>query len=178
MFPPFSIFGGLWRGPFGGNMSSPDEHIDRDLDSEVEMGTRSLDDILDQKDKGQMLEHVPRSSSSSSSFSSVTVVDSNGVSERRTTRKDSTGKEEVTIARKIGDQTHTFTRRKDESGNEETREDLVNIDDGDLEKFNEKWHSKRQGKHTHLSDGNSSSSRHTPLSSVYESVLEQFFPRR
>ena len=50
-----------------------------DLDSEVEMGTRSLDDILDQKDKGQMLEHVPRSSSSSSSFSSVTVVDSNGV---------------------------------------------------------------------------------------------------
>jgi len=50
-----------------------------DLDSEVEMGTRSLDDILDQKGKGQMLEHVPRSSSSSSSFSSVTVVDSNGV---------------------------------------------------------------------------------------------------
>lgn len=50
-----------------------------DLDSEVEMGTRSLDDILDQKDKGQILEHVPRSSSSSSSFSSVTVVDSNGV---------------------------------------------------------------------------------------------------
>lgn len=50
-----------------------------DLDSEVEMGTRSLDDILDQNDKGQMLEHVPRSSSSSSSFSSVTVVDSNGV---------------------------------------------------------------------------------------------------
>lgn len=50
-----------------------------DLDSEVEIGTRSLDDILDQKDKGQILEHVPRSSSSSSSFSSVTVVDSNGV---------------------------------------------------------------------------------------------------
>lgn len=50
-----------------------------DLDSEVEMGARSLDDILDQKDKGQILEHVPRSSSSSSSFSSVTVVDSNGV---------------------------------------------------------------------------------------------------
>lgn len=50
-----------------------------DLDSEVEMGTQSLDDILDQKDKGQILEHVPRSSSSSSSFSSVTVVDSNGV---------------------------------------------------------------------------------------------------
>ena len=50
-----------------------------DLDSEVEMGTRSLDDILDQKDKGQMLEHVPHSSSSLSSFSSVTVVDSNGV---------------------------------------------------------------------------------------------------
>lgn len=37
---------------------------------------------------------------------------------------------QVTVTRKIGDQTHTFTRRKDESGNEETRVDLVNIDDG------------------------------------------------
>lgn len=43
------------------------------------MGTHSLDEILAPKDKGQMSQHVPHFSSSSS-FSSVTIVDSNGVS--------------------------------------------------------------------------------------------------
>ena len=37
---------------------------------------------------------------------------------------------QVMISRKIGDQTHTVTHKKDESGNEETQEDLVNIDNG------------------------------------------------
>ena len=37
---------------------------------------------------------------------------------------------QVTVTRKIGDQTHTITHRKDGSGNEERHEDLVNIDDG------------------------------------------------
>ena len=51
----------------------------KDLDNDVEMGTHSLDEILAPKDKGQMSQHVPHFSSSSS-FSSVTIVDSNGVS--------------------------------------------------------------------------------------------------
>lgn len=50
-----------------------------DLDNEVKMGTHSLNEILAPKDEGQISQHVPRFSSSSS-FSSVTIVDSNGVS--------------------------------------------------------------------------------------------------
>lgn len=34
------------------------------------------------------------------------------------------------VTRKIGDQTHTIIHRKDGHGNEETQEDLVNIDGG------------------------------------------------
>ena len=39
---------------------------------------------------------------------------------------------QVIVTRKIGDQTHTFTKRKDESGNEETQEDLVNIENNGM----------------------------------------------
>ncbi|KAL9987167.1 hypothetical protein ACROYT_G001425 [Oculina patagonica] len=154
LFPPFSLFGDLWRLPFGG-LSCPDERVDRDLDSEVKMGTHSLDDILTKKDDSQRPQQNPRFSSSSS-FSSVTIVDSNGVTEKRTTRRDSSGKEEVTITRRIGDQTHTVTQRKDSCGNEETQVDIANND----------------------KDGSTSSRQLTPLSSIYESVLEQFFPKR
>lgn len=34
------------------------------------------------------------------------------------------------VTRQIGDQTHTIIHRKDGNGNEETQEDLVNIDGG------------------------------------------------
>jgi len=37
---------------------------------------------------------------------------------------------QVTITRRIGDQSHTVTRRKDNHGNEETQVDAVNIDNG------------------------------------------------
>lgn len=37
---------------------------------------------------------------------------------------------QVTIPRRVGDQTHTVTRRKDNRGNEETQVDIVNIDKG------------------------------------------------
>lgn len=155
LFSPFSLFRDLWKIPPISGLSCPDERVDRDLDNEVKTGTRSLDGILAPKDEGQMPHRVPRFSSSTS-FSSVTIVDSNGVTEKRTTRRDSSGNEEVTIIRRIGDQTHTVTRRKDNHGTEETQVDAVNIDRGDSEFF-------RQS---------------TPLSSIYESVLEQFFPKR
>ena len=39
---------------------------------------------------------------------------------------------QVTIIRRIGDQTHTVTRRKDNHGNEETQVDVANVDKGRL----------------------------------------------
>lgn len=125
------------------------------------MGTHSLDDILAQKENDQGGWHISPSSSSSS-FSSVTIVDSDGISETKTTRRDYNGEEEVTITRRIGDQLHTVTRRKDSSGNEETEEDTVNIG---RESF------------PHLSDG-SASNPQSSLFSIVESLMEDFFPRR
>ena len=37
---------------------------------------------------------------------------------------------QITITRRMGDQKYTVTHRIDGSGNEETQEDLVNIDKG------------------------------------------------
>lgn len=176
-FSPFELFSDLLRIPFGGVRPSPNDQMDRDLDNEVQMGAQSLDDILSPRNDHNMPQRcVPPSSTSS--FSSVTtIIDSNGVTEQRTTRKKSNGREEVTVTRKIGDQTHTITHRKDRSGNEERHEDLVNIDDDGLADFNTKWdHSKQTGKSPHLSDD--SASGHTLLSTIYDSVLEQLFPRR
>lgn len=177
--PSSSMFGDFWRLPFAG-LRYPDQRADVDLDSQVEMGTHSLDDILAQKENDQGGWHISPSSSSSS-FSSVTIVDSDGISETKTTRRDYNGEEEVTITRRIGDQLHTVTRRKDSSGNEETEEDTVNIDRGRRGRhdFNEKWqNSKRSGESfPHLSDG-SASNPQSSLFSIVESLMEDFFPRR
>ncbi|XP_020608069.1 uncharacterized protein LOC110046716 isoform X2 [Orbicella faveolata] len=190
LFPPFSLFSDLWKLPPFSGLRCPDERVDRaqadkvlngprlslfccdtgsiqDLDNEVEMGTHSLDEILAAKDEGQMSQHVP-CFSSSSSFSSVTIVDSNGVTEKRTTRRDSSGNEEVTITRRIGDQTRTVTRRKDNHGHEETQVDTVNIDKDDIKKC----------RHSQSRDVSEFFRHPTPLSSIYDSVLEQFFPKR
>lgn len=157
--PPFSLFGDFWKLPFGG-LRHLDERADIDLDNEVKMGTHSLDDILAKKGDGQLPQCI--SQPSSSSFSSVTIVDSNGISETKTTRRDSSGKEEVTVTRRIGDQLHTVTRRKDSCGNEETEEDTVNMDSEKL---------------PYLSDG-SASNRQSSVSSIVESLMEHFFPKR
>ncbi|XP_067056229.1 uncharacterized protein [Acropora muricata] len=175
-FGPLSLFKDLFRIPFHVT-PDPNEKVDRDLDNEVEMGTQSLDDILSQRNDPNMLQgNVPHSSLSS--FSSVTtVINSNGVTEKRTTKKNSNGGEEVMVTRQIGDQTHTIIHRKDRNGNEETQEDLVNIDGDDLPDFDKKWNnSKYNGtrQNVPLDDISGQST----FSTIYDSILEQFFPRK
>lgn len=172
-FGPLSLFKDLFRIPFHVT-PDPNEKVDRDLDNEVEMGTQSLDDILSQRNDHNMLQgNVPHSS-----FSSVTtVINSNGVTEERTTRKNSNGREEVMVTRKIGDQTHTIIHRKDGHGNEETQEDLVNIDGDDLPDFDKKWNnSKYNGTCPNVSVDDISGQ--STFSTIYDSILEQFFPRK
>ncbi|XP_074605850.1 uncharacterized protein LOC141858890 isoform X2 [Acropora palmata] len=175
-FGPLSLFKDLFRIPFHVT-PDPNEKVDRDLDNEVEMGTQSLDDILSQRNDHNMLQgNVPHSSLSS--FSSVTtVINSNGVTEKRTTKKNSNGREEVMVTRQIGDQTHTIIHRRDGNGNEETQEDLVNIDGDDLPDFDKKWNnSKYNGTRPNVPlDDNSGQST---FSTIYDSILEQFFPRK
>lgn len=175
-FGPLSLFKDLFRIPFHVT-PDPNEKVDRDLDNEVEMGTQSLDDILSQRNDPNMLPgNVPHSSLSS--FSSVTtVINSNGVTEERTTKKNSNGREEVMVTRQIGDQTHTIIHRKDGNGNEETQEDLVNIDGDDLPDFDKKWNnSKYNGTRPNVPLDDISGQ--STFSTIYDSILEQFFPRK
>ncbi|XP_029211562.2 uncharacterized protein LOC114975547 [Acropora millepora] len=175
-FGPLSLFKDLFRIPFHVT-PDPNEKVDRDLDNEVEMGTQSLDDILSQRNDPNMLQgNVPHSSLSS--FSSVTtVINSNGVTEKRTTKKNSNGGEEVMVTRQIGDQTHTIIHRKDGNGNEETQEDLVNIDGDDLPDFDKKWNnSKYNGTRPNVPLDDISGQ--STFSTIYDSILEQFFPRK
>lgn len=175
-FGPLSLFKDLFRIPFHVT-PDPNEKVDRDLDNEVEMGTQSLDDILSQRNDPNILQgNVPQSSLSS--FSSVTtVINSNGVTEKRTTKKNSNGREEVMVTRQIGDQTHTIIHRKDGNGNEETQEDLVNIDGDDLPDFDKKWNnSKYNGTRPNVPLDDISGQ--STFSTIYDSILEQLFPRK
>lgn len=175
-FGPLSLFKDLFRIPFHVT-PDPNEKVDRDLDNEVEMGTQSLDGILSQRNDPNMLQgNVPHSSLSS--FSSVTtVINSNGVTEKRTTKKNSNGREEVMVTRQIGDQTHTIIHRNDGNGNEETQEDLVNIDGDDLPDFDKKWNnSKYNGTRPNVPLDDISGQ--STFSTIYDSILEQLFPRK
>lgn len=175
-FGPLSLFKDMFRIPFH-VAPDPNEKVDRDLDNEVEMGTQSLDDILSQRNDPNMLQgNVPHSSLSS--FSSVTtVINSNGVTEKRKTKKNSNGREEVMVTRQIGDQTHTIIHRKDGNGNEETQEDLVNIDGDDLPDFDKKWNnSKYNGTRPNVPLDDISGQ--STFSTICDSILEQFFPRK
>lgn len=175
-FGPLSLFKDLFRIPFH-VAPDPNEKVDRDLDNEVEMGTQSLDDILSQRSDPNMLQgNVPHSSLSS--FSSVTtVINSNGVTEKRTTKKNSNGREEVMVTRQIGDQTHTIIHRKDGNGYEETQEDLVNIDGDELPDFDKKWNnSKYNGTRPNVPLDDIAGQ--STFSTICDSILEQFFPRK
>ncbi|XP_031572031.1 uncharacterized protein LOC116306126 [Actinia tenebrosa] len=176
---PHSWFGELWTSPFR-HMTHPDEKLDKDLDSELESGIQSLDEILSQKgnDPSESLKSMrPWSSSSSSSFLQVTTIDSQGRTESRTTRRDSSGREEVTVTRKIGDQEHTVKHWKNEDGLESSEEKTVNIDQDDVSEFNQKW---SQSNEDPLSIKDNDTTQQDPLGldSFYKNILDQFFPRR
>lgn len=121
---PFSV-DGVWRPDSRFNERITRE--DRNLDEDLKAGGKSLDDILPRGD----VQPNPSPSSSysfSGSFtSSSTTRDANGVVERKKTVRDSRGNEEVTITRIIDDKEYTITHKKDEHGNKETRENIVEL---------------------------------------------------
>ena len=59
------------------------------------------------------------------------------IEEKRTVR-DSSGREETTVTRTIGDKSHSVTTRVDPSGIPETTETFTNVDEGSRAEFTEK----------------------------------------
>ena len=84
--------------------------------------------------------------------SSTSYTNSNGVQHATKKTYDSnSGKTEVTEMRKIGDQAVTRRREIDSDGTVNDRYDMLNLDEGNVGEFNEKWNKSntKQLKHDH-----------------------------
>ncbi|KAK3602361.1 hypothetical protein CHS0354_013359 [Potamilus streckersoni] len=137
--------------PFGNFFSwtqdaIPQKKEDRDLDGDVDKyGISSIFENADVRandflDNGQQQPHgFPRSFGRS--WSSVTVRGADGKTETRQTVRDSSGNEETTVTRTIGDQSYIVTT-KDKDGQCETVETFQNMDEKDIANFNAQWDNK------------------------------------
>jgi len=84
--------------------------------------------------------------SSAYKFSTITKkIKPDGSVETITKRQDSDGNVEEITRKTIGDQTYTRTEKQKAGKEIETTEDFINIDQGDLKQFEEKWKDKKQG---------------------------------
>ncbi|RUS81597.1 hypothetical protein EGW08_010649 [Elysia chlorotica] len=62
-----------------------------------------------------------------------------GKREQKRVVRDSSGREESSVTRSIGDKSYTVTTVTDDSGAQEKHEKLHNMDEGELSKFEELW---------------------------------------
>lgn len=74
-----------------------------------------------------------------SSVSVTTIRGADGKIEQKKTVRDSSGREETTVTRTMGDKSHTVTTRVDQSGIPETVETFTNIDEDKKKDFDSNW---------------------------------------
>lgn len=131
-----------FHSPFFGGRQLDDDLVkneDQDLDKEFEHGKKSIDDILISPNRPSEELIEPAFSSIFKSTSVSKKINPDGSVETTCRRQDSDGNEEVVTSRILGDQTHTVTIKKNNVGEEERIESFINMDENDLEGFNEKW---------------------------------------
>lgn len=164
--PPNSIFGHFFNFPFGHNQYHPPQE-DRDLDEDVTSGKQSLDDIL-QNDR---TEHArddtffhpflwdgldpgdKKGGDFRGAFKYSTITkkyNPDGSVEIHSSKKDSSGNEETTVSRTLGDQTHTVINKTSKNGEQETKEDFVNMHENELKQFDDKWKSNQESPRSKL----------------------------
>ncbi|KAL3866736.1 hypothetical protein ACJMK2_044016 [Sinanodonta woodiana] len=141
--------------PFGNFFSwtqdtIPQKKEDRDLDGDVDKyGISSIFKNADERatDSIDIRPQQPHGFSRSfgRSWSSVTVRGADGKAEIKQTVRDSSGNEETTVTRTIGDQSHIVTI-KDKNGQRETVETFQNMDEKDIANFNAQWDNKDMSK--------------------------------
>ena len=144
------MFRNLWQSPFDRQMDDNlGRNEDQDLDKEYESGTHSIDEILNSENRNRSNDQSPYglgdnlpSSGFSSAFKYSTTtkkINPDGTVETTSRKCDSDGNEEVVVSRCYGEQTHTVTNKKNQTGEEEKIESFINMDQNDLETFDEKW---------------------------------------
>lgn len=177
---PRSMMDWFWTFPFGNNTERPmlKDYKDHDFDGEIESGKSKLSDILEREHSPTQQKSYTDNFSFGSFSSIITKKRADGVVESQKTVKDSKGNEEITVIRKIGDQTHKKTVIKDSDGNEEVKEDLLNMNPDDLDKFEQAW-SKSEVKDESIPPAmweHSFRKGHTFSGSLYDSIKDLFLP--
>lgn len=151
----FPRYGGLFstwtdrvpKMPYWENVC-PQEMGDSDLDSRKLSSEEIADLLVKKKDESPSKQPCQRSMFPGVSFfgNSVKiqrVIGKDGMIEERKTVRDSSGREETTVTRKIGDSSHTVMSIRDEQGQEEKREIFNNLDKDKISDFNQQWNGER-----------------------------------
>ncbi|XP_057305679.1 uncharacterized protein LOC130644162 [Hydractinia symbiolongicarpus] len=165
-FHPFAMFRDFFNPHFGfQNIDRENGPIeDQDLDDAVRKGDHSLDDIFksDPPSQSRSLlgnfndsDFIPKHGGEiSSAFKYSTIrkkINSDGSIETRASKRDSDGNEEVVVTRSLGQQTHTVVKKKNNKGEEEETENFINMEQDELNKFEEKWNeNKKQELHDQM----------------------------
>ncbi|KAL5005259.1 hypothetical protein ScPMuIL_018715 [Solemya velum] len=108
-----------------------------------------IDGKIDDKEVSKMFERLhknpgldkPKMFNEHKSVSISTFRSADGKIEQKKTIKDSSGREETTVTRTVGDKIHSVTTKIDEKGEQEKVETLKNMDEKDLSSFEEAWKS-------------------------------------
>lgn len=115
------------------------QKVDSDLDGKIK--SDEIAKIL--KNPSALELQEPQFSGKSFQFgksvSTQIIRRNDGSIEERRTFKDSSGNEETCVTRQIGDKKHTVITKKAKDGSQEQTEDIINMDENELNGFNEKW---------------------------------------
>lgn len=138
---PPSFFGEFFSRP-NPRMVEPSEKKDKELDGiddKEEIARLFNPNSTPPRSHGNPMMPHSRSFSSGRSVSVSTSVGPNGQLEERKTVRDSSGEEEVTVTRKLGNQSYSTTTKIDRNGVQEKVENFTNMDEKDVSDFNERW---------------------------------------
>lgn len=127
------------------NRVRPQDKKDSDLDGEVPSSSEIAELYKGGGETRRPLKESPSPFSffSHNSVSIHTVFGADGKMEERRTVRDSDGREETTITRRMGDSSHSVTTFKDDSGQVEKRETFHNVDKDNLSDFEHHWQGKK-----------------------------------
>ena len=152
-----------------------DREDDRSYQPQRHFKNTMMDLIPDKKGSCQSPGGVFSLKSFGSSMSERSVTTPNGGLETSRTVRNSDGSEEVTVTKRLGDQSHQQVIRRDKYGNAAEEEKLVNIQEKDLENFKRKFESNSYKSCRILHDPRQEMIQGPPTDSTYLKLWNKFF---
>lgn len=157
----------------------PEDMRDSDLDGK-KPNSEQIADLLTKKGDsspqhpGQM-SLFPGFSFYGNSVKIQTIVGKDGMIEEKRTVRDSSGREETTVTRKIGDSSHVVTTITDGQGQEEKHEVFNSLDKDKIIDFDKHWADTREGTGSSKSLNQVPMPRNGVLSDDTRGIFRKFF---